>query len=34
MENMMKEINALEIQMAELKDTKEKLVKIEEKYDK
>ena len=34
MQNMMKEIEALELQMAELKEAKEKLAKLEEKYDK
>jgi len=34
MQNMMKELEALEVQMAELKETKEKLAKLEEKYDK
>jgi len=34
MQNMMKEIEALELQMVELKEAKEKLANIEEKYDK
>ena len=34
MEKMMKEIKALELQMAELKETKEKLAKLEVSYDK
>jgi len=34
MQNMMKDIEALELQMAELKEAKEKLANIEEKYDK
>jgi len=34
MEEMMKEIKALELQMTELKEAKEKLSKIEERYDK
>jgi len=34
MQNMMKEIKSLELQIEELKEAKEKLAKIEEKYDK
>lgn len=34
MQNMMKELEALEVQMAKLKEAKEKLAKLEEKYDK
>lgn len=34
MQNMMKELEALEAQMAELQETKDKLAAIEEKYDK
>lgn len=34
MQNMMKELEALEVQMAELKEAKEKLAKLEEKYEK
>lgn len=34
MQNMMKEIQALEAQMVELKDAKDKLAQLEQKYDK